>query len=50
MKKNILLMIVIAMFSSFGFIQSVNAQKVNLNKNTWTLLIEKNGVQVFYKY
>lgn len=48
MKKGLFLLISVAVLFIAG--NKIFAQKVNQSKTNWTLLMEKSGVQVFYKY
>ena len=50
MKKSLILFVLIAIISNFGFSGNPSVNNQAIKPKTWTLLMEKNGIQVFYKY
>jgi hypothetical protein len=50
MKKNILLLFIVAIISNFGICKASNIISKAEQPKSWTLLMEKSGIQVFYKY
>lgn len=50
MKKNILLIVIVALISNMAICKPVVFEKKTDQPKAWTLLINNSGIQVFYKY
>lgn len=50
MKKSVLIIVLLALISNLGFSGNPSVNNQTQKPKTWTLLFEKSGIQVFYKY
>ncbi len=50
MRKNLLIIVLLVLISNLGFSGNPTVNNQSIKPKAWTLLMEKSGIQVFYKY